>query len=200
MIRRMRSLASSLRPRLHFCRPAYSSVSTRADRGEGGRPVVVQAETGNSTAQHYGRHLGLADSASEGERCDEVKWTTADREPECCIRRIHIGIASLAPTAPPGTRRSKEHHQHRAIFLRSAPHRASSAAWPTTTQRSLPAAAIPPPPQVIHAVQDCRGPQLRLYLLFTDIVDIINCSTTKACYNEPGAPPVQRPVTATRKY
>ena len=121
---------------------SYSSVWMRADRGEGGRPVVVQAETGNSTAQHYGRHLGLADSASEGERCDEVKWTTADREPECCIRPIPIGIASLAPTAPPGTRRSKEHHQHRAIFLRSAPHRASSAGWPTTTQHTLPAAAI----------------------------------------------------------
>ena len=58
---------------------------------------------------------------------------------------------------------------------------------------------VPPHPQVIHAVQDCRGPQLRLYLLFTDIVDIIKCSTMKACHNQPGAPPVQRPVTATRK-
>ena len=94
---------------------------------------------------------------------------------------------------------------HRAIFLRSAPHRASSAGWPTTTQHTLTLPArrcnieVPPHPQVIHAVQDCRGPQLRLYLLFTDIVDIIKCSTMKACHNQPGASPIQRPVTATRK-
>ena len=36
----------------------------------------------------------------------------------------------------------------------------------------------------------------RLYLLFTDIVGIINCSTMEACYNEPRS--TTRPATRHR--
>ena len=56
-------------------------MESRADIGEVEGRWGVQAETGNIAAQHSSAltagHLGLADRASEGERCDEVKWRAA---------------------------------------------------------------------------------------------------------------------------
>ena len=110
MIRRM---PPSTGARLHFCRHVYSSVDIKGSQQEGRWPVVVQAETCNSS---QGRMIaaiqpiltisGLQTERGRGEL--GVK-STAPRHPRrlivsrSCFRRRHIGIASLAPTAASGT-------------------------------------------------------------------------------------------------
>jgi len=85
MIRRMRLLASSLPSRLHSCRLVDGRADSKAGRGEGRRPVVVQAETSNSTAAR-GWQAARACRQSEGEGATSEVHTTgpseADREPE----------------------------------------------------------------------------------------------------------------------
>lgn len=107
-----------------------------------------------------GRHLGLADRASEGERCDGVKCTTADREPESCIRRIHHRNCVLSANGNLRNRAQQGAHIAPCHLPSTAPHRASSAGWPTTTQHSLPPAAILRTCTSHPCRQHCKGPQL----------------------------------------
>lgn len=158
MIRRMRSLASrrpAFRARLHICRLVYSSVDSwgrQEVRVEGRSWCTMRRATAQlSVMAASGRHLGLADRATEGERCDGVKCTTADREPERCIRRIHHRNCVLSVNGNIRNRAQQGALTAPCHLPSTAPHCASSAGWPTTTQHSLPPAAIPRHAQVIHA-------------------------------------------------
>jgi hypothetical protein len=81
----------------------------------------------------------------------------------------------------------------RAIFLRRPPTAPLRPVGPRSLNTPCRPLQYHSNAQVIHADQHCKGPQLRLYLLFTDIVNIINCSTTQSLSSNPEHRPSSDP-------
>lgn len=205
MIRRMRLLASSLPSRLHSCRLVDGRADSRAGRGEGRRPVVVQAETSNSTAAR-GWQAARACRQSEGEGATSEVHILRDPQRLIESRKAaeHRKCWQSSPPAPQVLQvltsdRSAEHSQ--APLLHSAQtHRncVASANGSIRNRRSKDrtqhrATLLRRPPTVDLRLVGCEQlntpctrcntttssshpSQLSLYLLFTDIMNCLHQS------------------------